>query len=101
MQKSIGKWAVALVALSLGLVADVSVEPTPAATQLAVVVTVGQAHAAPRNVARRTSRRTARRVVRRTSIAGCAPYRAYYNCGGVYYQPVVENGTTVYIVVNP
>lgn len=101
MQKTIGKWAVALAALSLGFVAEVSMEPAPTATQLAVALTVGQAHAAPRNVARRTSRRTARRVVRRNSVAGCAPYRAYYNCGGVYYQPVVENGTTVYIVVNP
>ncbi len=54
-----------------------------------------------RNTARRTSRRTTRRVVRRNSIAGCAPYKAYYNCGGVYYRPVIENGVTVYIVVNP
>ncbi|WP_420415367.1 hypothetical protein [Roseibium sp.] len=51
--------------------------------------------------ARRTSRRTTRRVVRRTSVAGCTPYRAYYNCGGVYYQAVQEGGTTVYVVVNP
>lgn len=51
--------------------------------------------------ARRTSRRTSRRVSRRNSVAGCAPYRAYYNCGGVYYQPVQEGGTTVYVVVNP
>ncbi|MDN3720206.1 hypothetical protein QW131_15845 [Roseibium salinum] len=87
--------------LSLGLVAEVSVEPTPAASQLALVLTTGQAYAAPRNVARRTSRRTTRRVVNRTSVAGCNAYRAYYNCGGVYYQPVVQNGTTVYVVVNP
>ncbi|MBO9419205.1 hypothetical protein J7444_21725 [Labrenzia sp. R4_1] len=51
--------------------------------------------------ARRTSRRTTRRVARRTSVAGCTPYRAYYNCGGVYYQAVQEGGTTVYVVVNP
>ncbi|WP_417766656.1 hypothetical protein [Stappia sp.] len=101
MRKSIGKWGAALVALSLGLVADVSMEPVPGATQLAVVLSVDQAHAAPRHVARRTSRRTARRVVRRRSIAGCTPYRAYYNCGGVYYRAVVENGATVYVVVNP
>ena len=54
-----------------------------------------------RRVSRRTSRRTSRRVARRHSIAGCSPYRAYYSCGGVYYRPIVENGTTVYIVVNP
>ncbi|WP_395175633.1 hypothetical protein [Roseibium alexandrii] len=51
--------------------------------------------------ARRTSRRTTRRVARRTSVAGCTPYRAYYNCGGVYYQAVQESGTTIYVVVNP
>ena len=54
-----------------------------------------------RRVSRRTSRRTSRRVARRHSIAGCSPYRAYYSCGGVYYRPIVEGGTTVYIVVNP
>ncbi|WP_269585143.1 hypothetical protein [Roseibium sp. Sym1] len=54
-----------------------------------------------RNTARRTARRTTRRVNRRQSVAGCAPYNAYYNCGGVYYRPVVENGVTVYVVVNP
>lgn len=54
-----------------------------------------------RRVARRTSRRTSRRVARRHSIAGCSPYRSYYSCGGVYYRPIVENGVTVYVVVNP
>ena len=52
-------------------------------------------------VSRRTSRRTTRRVAHRTSVSGCSPYRNYYNCGGVYYAPQVQNGTTVYIVVNP
>lgn len=60
-----------------------------------------KAQNAARNTARRTSRRTTRRVNRRQSIAGCTPYNAYYNCGGVYYRPVVENGVTVYVVVNP
>ena len=59
-------------------------------------ITISVAQAAPRHVARRTSRR----VSRRTSVAGCSPYNAYYNCGGVYYAPVVEGGATVYIVVN-
>lgn len=35
--------------------------------------------------------------------AGCANvrYRGYsaYRCGGVYYRPVVQNNTTVYIIV--
>ena len=55
----------------------------------------------PPGAGRRVARRTARRVARRHSIAGCSPYNAYYNCGGVYYRPIVENGVTVYVVVNP
>ena len=35
--------------------------------------------------------------------AGCATvrYRGYnaYRCGGVYYRPVVQNNTTVYVIV--
>lgn len=55
-----------------------------------------------RGTARRTARRTTRRVNRRTSLpSGCVRRGAYYYCGGVYYQPLVENGTTVYIIVNP
>lgn len=51
---------------------------------------------------RRVARRTTRRVARRHSIAGCAVWRAgYWNCGGVYYRGVVQNGATVYVVVNP
>lgn len=52
-------------------------------------------------VSRRTARRTTARIEYRQSIAGCSPYRAYYNCGGVYYAPQVQNGATVYVVVNP
>jgi len=52
-------------------------------------------------VARRTSRRTTRRVNYRQSVAGCSPYNNYYNCGGVYYAPKVQDGVTVYVVVNP
>ena len=70
--------------------------------RVAPVLTLGASEAkAQRGQARRTARRTTRRVVRRTSVAGCTPYRAYYNCGGVYYAPVQEGGTTVYVVVNP
>ncbi len=61
----------------------------------------GGARRTSRRTARRTARRTTRRVARRQSIAGCSLYNAYYNCGGVYYRPIVESGTTVYIVVNP
>ena len=64
----------------------------------AIAVTRGEV----RRTSRRTSRRTTRRVVRRTTLpAGCAFRAPYYYCGGVYYQPIVESGTTVYIVVNP
>ena len=68
---------------------------------------IGEAAAASRNEARRVSRRTSRRTSRRVSrryatLPGGCPFRgAYYYCGGVYYQPVVESGTTVYIIVTP
>ena len=53
-------------------------------------------------VSRRTARRTVRRQAYIHSLPGGCPLRgAYYYCGGVYYQPVVQNGATVYIVVNP
>ncbi len=70
-------------------------------------VTFSKAYGASRGQVRRTSRRTARRttrrVNRRTSLpsSGCAWRAPYHYCGGVYYQPIVESGTTVYIVVNP
>ncbi len=66
-------------------------------------VITDSAYAAPRHAARRTARRTTRRTVRRLTVlpAGCAWRAPYHYCGGVYYQPVVEGGTTVYIVVNP
>jgi len=65
---------------------------------------VRQAEALPRHrVARRTARRTSRRVARRHAFlpAGCPLVGLYYYCGGIYYQPVVEAGSTVYIVVTP
>jgi hypothetical protein len=66
---------------------------------------VSEAEALPyhRRVARRTARRTSRRVARRHAFlpAGCPLTGAYYYCGGVYYQPVVESGSTVYVVVTP
>jgi hypothetical protein len=51
----------------------------------------------------RVARRTARRVARRHAFlpAGCPLVGLYYYCGGIYYQPVVEAGSTVYIVVTP
>ena len=55
-----------------------------------------------RRVARRTARRTTNRNDYYNSLpAGCVRRNAYWYCGGVYYQPVVQNGTTVYVIVNP
>ncbi len=55
-----------------------------------------------RRTSRRTARRTTRRVIRRDSLPhGCAWRAPYHYCGGVYYEPIVESGTTVYIVVYP
>ena len=68
-------------------------------------ISFSTAAAAPRHQARRVSRRTARRTTRRVnyrqSVSGCAFRAPYYYCGGVYYRPVVQSGTTVYVVVNP
>ncbi len=71
-----------------------------------VKVTFSKAHAASRGQVRRTSRRTARRTSRRVSRrhsfpSSCVWRAPYHYCGGVYYQPIVESGTTVYIVVYP
>ncbi|HEY8279689.1 MAG TPA: hypothetical protein VIH99_08700 [Bdellovibrionota bacterium] len=56
-----------------------------------------------RMVARRTSRRTARRVTRRSYYSslpgGCAWSAPYYVCAGTRYQPVFEDGSTVYVIV--
>ncbi len=103
MKIPLQKVLLGLAALSVAVVSEVSVSQVTQGTTVGVFFAgLGQAEARPaRRVARRTSRRTTRRVARRTSIAGCSPYRAYFNCGGVYYQPVMESGTTVYVVVNP
>ncbi len=72
-------------------------------------VAVSKAYAAKkRKRARRTKRRNKRirrraRHVRRARLPGGCAWRApYHYCGGIYYQPVVESGTTiVYVVVYP
>lgn len=81
--------------------------PAAGLTVAGLTVGVGEAVALPRNVARRTARRTSRRTTRRTTRRltalppGCPLTGAYYYCGGVYYQRVVESGTTYYVVVTP
>jgi len=92
----------AVIGLSAGMTGqfELNLQTNPIGTVIELGVSEAIARPA-RRVARRTTRRTVRRVNRRQSIAGCSPYNAYYNCGGVYYRPIVESGTTVYIVVNP
>ena len=90
------------VALAVGVFTG-SVNVGKFGTGSALSIVTDSAYAAPRHAARRTARRTTRRTVRRLTVlpAGCAWRAPYHYCGGVYYQPVVEGGTTVYIVVNP
>ncbi|MBG6142534.1 hypothetical protein IWQ51_000643 [Labrenzia sp. EL_142] len=91
----------AAAAFSIGYVGNVDL-PSPQSTgSLSFKVADANAQTASQNTARRTARRTSRRVNRRQSISGCTPYNAYYNCGGVYYQAVTQDGTTVYVVVKP
>ena len=53
-------------------------------------------------VARRTTRRTVRRINYYSVLpAGCAWRAPYHYCGGIYYQPTVQDGRDVYIIVNP
>ena len=53
-------------------------------------------------VRRRTRRRTRRRVYVGMSLyslpAGCAYAAPYYHCGGIYYEPVQQGTTVVYVV---
>lgn len=94
------------VALTVGLFTG-SVHMVKFGTGAALSIVTDSAYAAPRHAGRRTARRTVRRTTRRTVRrltvlpAGCYWRAPYHYCGGVYYQPVVEGGTTVYIVVNP
>ncbi len=93
----------AAVVFSVGFLGEVRVENAGSQGPL-VSFGVSKAEAGPaRRTARRTSRRTTRRVVRRHSVLphGCPLAGAYYYCGGVYYQPVIESGTTVYVIVTP
>ncbi len=70
----------------------------------AIELTISKAYAGRRH-ARRTTRRVVRRtirVIRITTLPGRCAWRApYHYCGGVYYEPIVESGTTVYIIVYP
>lgn len=80
---------------------------------LPLAPTEAHADAASRGEARRVSRRTSRRVERRHDRynnyitvlpGGCAKVSvngvSYWRCGSVHYQGIVDNGETIYIVVN-
>ena len=69
-----------------------------------------QADSLNRGEVRRTVRRTARRIDRRqdrrTGLPGGCVYvvindRAYWRCGSIYYQEIIDNGVTVYVIVEP
>ncbi len=76
-----------------------------AGISLPIEVSLNEAYAGRgyvRRTSRRTARRTTRRVIRRSTLpAGCVWRAPYHYCGGVYYEPIVESGGTVYVVVNP
>ncbi len=107
------KWTVAGAALAIGLGLSVTVTPvTPMSDTSRIGVpglSIGVQQAEAQTVrahSRRVSRRTARRTTRRQSYirslpGGCAWRAPYHYCGGVYYQPVVQSGSTVYVVVTP
>ena len=100
---------VAAAAFAVGLSAQASTPGTPGGgISLPTVAFVGEAAAqsperrSMRRTARRTARRTSQRVAYRNSLpAGCVRRGAYWYCGGVYYQQSVQDGATVYIIVNP
>ncbi len=84
---------------------DLNMVSGPRGVTEAIELTISKAYAGRRH-ARRTTRRVARRitrrVIRRHSLPyGCAWRAPYHYCGGVYYEPIVESGTTVYIIVYP
>ncbi|WP_415719836.1 hypothetical protein [Roseibium alexandrii] len=91
----------AAAAFCVGYVGEVKIDDVRSGSPITISVSEADAQTATRNAARRTARRTSRRVNRRQNISGCSPYNAYYNCGGVYYKAITENGATVYVIVNP
>ena len=100
--------ALTLMGCALGLFASVDGNRVSSVSgnTTSLEVSISKAHAARRGRGRRTgrrvARRTTRRIIRRAVLPRSCLWRApYHYCGGVYYQPIVESGTTVYIVVYP
>jgi len=104
------RWTLAAVAFAAGLGVTVGIDRSgglASAGWPSVSLGTGVAQAQP---ARRMTRRTARRTARRTSArmnyynslpAGCVLRGPYHYCGGVYYDQIVRDGATVYVVVTP
>ena len=93
-----------------------SLASVPGALPASVASAVGSTEVAAAD--RREVRRTARRVVRRTTRRahryyhyihalppGCVTVIVnrikYWRCGGIHYEQAKQDGTTVFIVVNP
>ncbi|EFO34410.1 conserved hypothetical protein [Roseibium sp. TrichSKD4] len=97
--------------LSCGLASAVAVAGLPLPDAVSITPLKITEAKADNGSARRTARRTSRRVNRRHDNyynalpGGCVRVVvngiAYHRCGTIYYQPVVRNGTNVYIIVNP
>lgn len=99
-------------AAAIGTAADLDLRAErpvegPLAFEIRLATAEAQTYRAQnRRVARRTARRTSRRVSHRQNYynslpGGCVLRSGYHYCGGVYYQPFVQGGRTVYVVVNP
>ena len=84
---------------------DVNRASSPSGFAKSFELTISKAYAARGHAlrtTRRVARRTTRRIIRRHTLPNkCAWQDPYYYCGGVYYEPIVESGTTIYIVIYP
>lgn len=105
MKRRILAIAAAGLAVAIGSSVEVGVARHEVAgvTLLAPVIKAEGAMALPaRRVARRTARRTTARMNYVAALpGGCVLRGLYHYCGGVYYQPVQQDGATVYVVVTP
>ena len=96
-----------LCAVAIGAAVIFLLPLSPAPREGGALPGLRSAAAEPWGMDRRVARRTARRTTRRTTMrldalpAGCPRSGPYYYCGGVYYQPVVEGGSTTYVIVTP
>ncbi|GAB5468259.1 MAG: hypothetical protein Kilf2KO_12890 [Rhodospirillales bacterium] len=89
----------------LGLVAPMEpvMQKSPLSLSLSVKAAKADSWGQNRRVARRTARRTSRRSAARLNALprNCPRSGPYFYCGGVYYQPITEGSSTVYVVVTP